>query len=77
VTKKKQKSQSKAQPPKKTPVTANAKTPKAKTESQSSFIRGRLAQNASIDTILDECSKRFPTGKVTRGYIRWIGKKSA
>lgn len=41
---------------------------------QASFIRSRLTKKAAIEKILAECKKRFPKGKVTAGYIRWIGK---
>jgi ribosomal protein L17 len=51
-------------------------TKKQKPESQASYIRGRLAKKASVETILAECAKRFAKGKVTGGYIRWIAKSA-
>lgn len=48
---------------------------KQKPESQVAYIRGRLAKKAAVETILAECEKRFPKGKVTAGYINWIAKK--
>jgi hypothetical protein len=46
-----------------------------KPESQASYNRSRLAKKAAVETILAECAKRFPKGKVAAGYIRWIKKR--
>lgn len=49
---------------------------KQKPESQASFIRSRLAKKAGVETILAECEKRFPKGRVTAGYINWLAKRA-
>ncbi|MEO8164304.1 MAG: hypothetical protein ABI619_02810 [Betaproteobacteria bacterium] len=51
-------------------------TKKKKSETQASFIRGCLARKHTPQSILKDCARRFPKGKVTAGYIGWLAKRA-